>query len=112
MVKYELVYIVDARLSDGEKSELARMVADAVAKAGGKVVNAAVWFERQRMSFPLKKAWEGTYYLLNVEGDPAEMAKLRRDLQINERVLRFLIIRVEEPKLTRKAPKTPKVAKA
>jgi small subunit ribosomal protein S6 len=97
MNKYEFIYMVDARLSDGEKSEVAKLVADMIAKAGGKVVNSAVWFERQRMSFPIKKTWEATYYLLNLDGKPSEMAKLRRELQINEKVLRFLIIRVEQP---------------
>lgn len=94
MNKYELIYMVDARLSDGEKGEVAKFVADQVAKAGGKIVNSAVWFERQRMSFPIGKAWEATYYLLNVEGKATEMAKLRREFQISERILRFLIIRV------------------
>jgi small subunit ribosomal protein S6 len=97
MNKYEFIYMVDARLSEGEKSEVAKLVADMIVKAGGKVVNSAVWFERQRMSFPIKKTWEATYYLLNLDGKPSEMAKLRRELQINEKVLRFLIIRVEQP---------------
>jgi ribosomal protein S6 len=98
MNKYELIYIVDARLSDAEKGEIAKLVADMIAKAGGKIVNAAVWFERQKMSFPIGKVIEGTYYLLNVDGNPAEMAKLRREMQISERVLRFLIIKVEPAK--------------
>jgi small subunit ribosomal protein S6 len=98
MNKYELIYLVDGRLPDVEKTEIAKLVADMVAKAGGKVLNAAVWFEKQRMSFPLKKAWEATYYLLNVEGKATEMSRLRRDLQLNERVLRFLIIKVETKK--------------
>jgi ribosomal protein S6 len=98
MNKYELIYMVDARLSEGEKGEIAKLVADMIAKAGGKVLNSAVWFERQRMSFPIRKAWEATYYLLNVEGKASEMSKLRRELQISERILRFLIIRIETPK--------------
>ena len=98
MNKYELIYMVDARNSDAEKAEIAKLVADMIAKAGSKIENSAVWFEKQRMSFPINKVWEATYYLLNVEGKASEMAKLRRELQINERILRFLIIRVETPK--------------
>ncbi len=96
MNKYEMIYIVDSRLSDGDKGEVAKLVAEMIAKAGGKILNSAVWFERQRMSFPIRKVWEGTYYLLNIEGKATEMAKLRRELQISEKVLRFLIIRVEK----------------
>jgi small subunit ribosomal protein S6 len=97
MNKYEFIYMVDARLSEGEKGEAAKLVTDMITKAGGKVVNSAVWFERQRMSFPIGKAWEATYYLLNLDGKPSEMSKLRRELQINEKILRFLIIKVEQP---------------
>ena len=98
MSKYELVFILDARLSDGEKSEIAKQVADLVVKVGGNVVNSNVWIERQRMAFSIKKAWEGTYYLMNIELPRPETARFRREFQNNERVLRFLLIAVEEKK--------------
>ena len=66
MSKYEVVFIVDARLSDGEKKDVAKLVTDLIAKLGGKA-ESKVWLERQRMAFSIGKAWEGTYYLLNVE---------------------------------------------
>jgi small subunit ribosomal protein S6 len=93
MIKYEMVFVADARLSDGEKNELSRQVSDLIVKFGGKVNSLAVWMERQRFSFPMKKVVEGTYFLTNYEMPPDGAAKLRRDLQINEKVLRFLIIK-------------------
>ena len=92
MVKYELVFIVDGRASDAEKSDISKQVADLVAKCGGKVINLAVWIDKQRFTFPMKKVWEGTYYLANIEMIGPEVAKLRRELQLNERLLRFLIV--------------------
>ena len=35
MSKYEMVFILDARLSDGEKTEISKQVTDLVAKVGG-----------------------------------------------------------------------------
>ncbi|MBF0123678.1 MAG: 30S ribosomal protein S6 [Candidatus Omnitrophica bacterium] len=99
MSKYEMVFILDARLSDGEKTEISKQVTDLVAKVGGKVLNCAVWFERQKMAFALKKAWEGAYYLMNAELPGAEIARFRKELLINERVLRFLIVKQEELKV-------------
>ncbi len=96
MSKYEVVYILDARLSDGEKTEVGKQVADLVTKLGGKVVDSKVWIERQKMAFAIKKAWEGVYYLLNAEMPEGEVARLRRELQINERILRFLIVNANE----------------
>ena len=99
MNKYELVFIVDARLSDAEKSDVSKQVTDLVAKMEGKILNSSVWIERQRMAFPINKAAEGTYYLFNIEMKGAEVARFRRELLINERVMRFQIIRPEEQKV-------------
>lgn len=92
MNKYELVYIVDAHLAAEAKEEIGKQVADAVTKADGKVINSNVWFERQRMSFPIKKVQDASYYLVNWEGRENASVKLRQSLKLNERILRFLII--------------------
>ena len=96
MSKYEVIYILDSRLSDGEKTEVGKQVAELVNKLGGKVVDSKVWIERQRMAFAINKAWEGTYYLSIVEMPGSEEARFRRELQINERVLRFLLVTAAE----------------
>lgn len=95
MNKYEFVYIVDAHASQVVKDEIAKQVADAAAKAEVKTVNSQVWLEKHRMSFPIKKAVEGTYYLLNMEAKSAAINKMQSILKINEQILRFLTVRVE-----------------
>jgi small subunit ribosomal protein S6 len=91
-----MIFIVDARLSDGEKAEILKQVVELACKNGGKVLNSSVWIERQRIAFQLKKAWEGTYYLLNLEMKRDDIQRLRRELLINERVLRFLLVNADE----------------
>ena len=98
MNKYELVYIVDAHLAAEAKEEVGKQIADAVTKADGKVINSNVWFERPRMSFPIKKVQDGSYYLVNWEGRGNASVKLRQSLRLNERVLRFLIIAANSQK--------------
>ena len=93
MNKYELVYIVDAHASQSIKDDVAKQVTDAIVKSEAKLVNTQVWLERHRMSFPIGKIWEGTYYLLNVEGKGAAMTKLYSLLRINESILRYLTVR-------------------
>ena len=102
MSKYEMIFILDSRLSDAEKGEVSKQVSDLVVKMEGNVVSSVVWIERQRMAFPINKAPEGTYYLLNIEMNGSAVARLRRELLINERVLRFLIIKPEEQKVSAK----------
>ena len=95
MDKYELVYIVDAHAPQNIKDEIAKQVADSLAKIEIKVLNSQMWLDRHKMSFPIQKIWEGTYYLLNLEAKSSNVAKLQNILRINEQILRFLTVKAE-----------------
>ena len=95
MNTYELVYIVDAHAPQTTKDEIAKQVADALAKSEIKLCQSKMWLDRHKMSFPIKKIIEGTYYLLNLEAKSSALAKLHGSLRLNEQILRFLTIRVE-----------------
>ena len=92
MDKYELVYVIDAHAPQGTKDEIGKQVGDAAAKSSIKVINSQVWLERHRMSFPIGKVMEGTYYLLNIEAPTASVNKMQALLKLNEQILRFLTI--------------------
>ena len=98
MNKYELVYIVDAHAAQGTKDEIAKQVADALAKSEIKLVNSQMWLDRHKMSFPIQKIAEGTYYLVNLEAKTSSIAKLQTLLRLNEQILRFLTVRADAPK--------------
>jgi small subunit ribosomal protein S6 len=95
MNKYELVYIVDAHASQSSKDEVAKQVADAVTKSEVKMVNSQIWLDKHKMSFPINKIWEGTYYMLNLEAKSPAINRLQSLLKLNEQILRFLTIRQE-----------------
>jgi len=95
--KYELMIIVDARLSQDDKNAVFKEAVDTVAKNGGKIINSQVWLEKHRLTFDIKKCKEGTYYLINYEADGSVNEKARATLRINERVLRY-VIEKQEPK--------------
>ena len=95
MNRYELVYIVDAHAPQAARDEITKQVTEAASKSDVKVINSQVWLERHRMSFPIKKVWEGTYYLLNIEAPMAAVNKMQEFLRLNEQILRFLAIRQE-----------------
>ena len=99
MNKYELVYIIDAHAPQGTKDEIAKQVADSLAKTEIKVVNTQLWLDRHKMSFPIQKIGEGTYYLLSLEAKSSSVAKLQSILRINEQILRFLTVKVDAQKV-------------
>ncbi len=93
--KYELMIIVDARLTNEERESVWKEVMEIVNKGGGKVVNSRVWLERHKLAFSIKKCREGTYYLINMEGPGTLVEKIRSLLKNYEKVLRFSVIYVE-----------------
>ena len=95
MNKYELVVILNANLSQEEKDEILRQVTDSIVKGEGKIINNKVWLERQKMTYRIKKCIEGTYYLINFEAEGSVTAKIRQLIRLNEKILRFLIVKAE-----------------
>jgi len=91
MNKYEAMFIVKPTLSEDERKELFTQLADAVTKNNGSVEKAALWAERRKLWFPLRKFSEGVYYLVNFTADGTAVAKLRQTYKLNENVLRVLI---------------------
>jgi small subunit ribosomal protein S6 len=99
MNKYELVYIVDAHAPQGTKDDIAKQVVDSLAKSEIKVTNNQLWLDRHKMSFPIRKIVEGTYYLLNLEAKSSSITKLQGILRLNEQILRFMTIRADAKKV-------------
>src|SRR5476649_1363588 len=97
MNKYELVYIVDAHAPQSTKDEIAKQVSDSLAKTEVKLINSQMWLDRHKMSFPIQKIGEGTYYLLSLEAKSSSIAKLQSILRINEQILRFMAVRADAP---------------
>ena len=96
MRKYELVSIIDASLAQEEKETINKEATEAITKSGGKVINSKVWLEKQKFTFRIKKVNEGTYYLTNFEMGDFAMSDIQQRLRLNERILRFTIIRTED----------------
>jgi len=94
MNKYEAMFIVKPDLSEEEKKSLFNQISDTVAKNQGTVDSAAVWAERKKLLFPLKRNLEGMYYLMNFSIGPSAITDIRRAYKLNENILRVLITAV------------------
>ena len=101
--KYELVVIVDAKLSAEEKKNIAKESSDVVSKAGGKIINVQLWLEKHKFTFRIRKYDEGSYYLISFENDGSMIEKIKAALKLNEKIIRFVIIQVESAALAEAA---------
>jgi len=70
------------------------VVTDTLAKYGGRVRTARRWDER-RLAFSIRGRRRGTYLLAYYELEAAGIPAMRRDLDLSERVLRYLIMRAD-----------------
>lgn len=95
MKKYEAMFIVRPDLSEDDKKSLFSQINDIVVKNNGDVSTAAVWAEKRKLFFPLKKFREGTYYLMNFTAPPLSITSLNHAYKLNENILRVLIEKIE-----------------
>ena len=110
MNQYEIMYIIDATLEDSARNELINRFSDLVKKNGGEIDRVDEWGKR-RLAYAINYKTEGYYVLMYVKA-PAEMPKeLERNFQINDNVLRYLVIRYEGELPAKREPLKPYVAR-
>jgi small subunit ribosomal protein S6 len=95
MPLYENVFIARQDISGAQVDALADTFTQLVADNGGEVKKREYWGLRNLM-YRMRKNRKGHYVLLNLSAPPAAVAELERTMRINEDVIRYLTIRVDE----------------
>ena len=95
MSKYEAMFIVKPDLPEKEREALFGQISDTVTKRDGSVLSADVWAEKRKLSYPVEKHQQGTYYLMSFEINPLSIQDIRHTYKMNEDILRVLITGVE-----------------
>jgi len=91
---YELVYIVNPKVSDEDLPSVLNRVSEFVVKIGGSVIEVVQW-GRKRLAYPIKKFGEGNYVFAKIEMKPAATKELEASLKLSNEVIRHLLIRSE-----------------
>mgnify|MGYP001594447376 FL=1 len=94
MQTYELTLVLNAALEKPALEKLLAKIKKLVTETGGKVVKEEEWGKRI-LAYPLKKQTEGLYYCLDLGLEKKEAQAINNKLQMEENVLRFLIVRKE-----------------
>src|SRR5487761_103147 len=92
---YETIFIARQDVSSAQVEALTDTLANLVTEHGGKVTKREYWGLRN-LAYRIKKNRKGHYVLFNLEAPPAAVNELERNMRINEDVLRYLTIRVDE----------------
>lgn len=110
MNRYEMIYIVDTGLEEAARKELIEKVSALIANNGGEIEKVDETWGKRRLAYAIDYKTEGWYVLVTFKA-PAELPReLERNLQINENVLRYLVVKLVEkrssvkPRANRPAP--------
>src|SRR5213593_3116946 len=95
MPLYENVFIARQDISGAQAEALADGFVQLIADQGGEVKKREYWGLRN-LAYRMNKNRKGHYVLFNIDGPPAAVAELERTMRINEDVLRYMTLRVDE----------------
>ena len=95
MPYYESVFIARQDISPTQVDGLADAFEKIIIDAGGSIARRENWGLRT-MAYKINKNRKGHYVLLNMEAPATALHEMERQMRINEDVLRYLSIRVDE----------------
>jgi len=95
MPLYEHVFLVRQDASPQQVEELTTQITGVIEGLGGKVTKTENWGVRS-LTYRMNKNRKAHFVLLNIDGPAAVVSEVERQERINEDVIRYLTVRVEE----------------
>ncbi len=95
MAYYESVLVFRQDLTESQVKEKAAKFTEIIKELGGDVKSTEFW-GLKNLAYIIRKNRKAHYVLLNIELDGAQITELERRSRIDEDVIRFLNVRVDE----------------
>ena len=95
MPLYEHVFLSRQDASPQQVEELTAQFKGVIEQLGGKVTKVEQWGVKS-LSYRLRKNRKAHFTLLNIDTPPAAINEIERQERLNEEVLRYITVRVEE----------------
>ena len=95
MPLYEHVYLARQDVSAQQVEDLTKQFTTVIEGLGGKVTKNEYWGVKS-LNFRIRKNRKAHFTLLNFDAPPAALTEVERQQRINEDVLRYLTVRVDE----------------
>ncbi len=91
---YELTFIISPEVADDAIDPIVNNITQYITGKGGTIVEVARW-GRKKLAYPIKHVMEGNYVLIKFKLDPAANKELETNLKISEKIIRYLLIKVD-----------------
>ncbi|HEU4792706.1 MAG TPA: 30S ribosomal protein S6 [Nitrolancea sp.] len=95
---YEMMVLIRPTVTDEALTEEVERISSVVTEAGGAVTNVkreSPW-GRRRLAYQIQDARDATYVLYHFTTEPSLLEEIERDLKLDDRIIRYLLIRQDE----------------
>ncbi|HEX8191072.1 MAG TPA: 30S ribosomal protein S6 [Pyrinomonadaceae bacterium] len=92
---YEVIFIVDPDTQEDDMTKLTQNLSGVITDQGGVVTRNEV-LGRRHLAYRIGRKNEGVYVLFEVEGTGGEIAELERRMRVNDAIMRYMTVRVDE----------------
>src|ERR671916_636294 len=89
------MFIVDADATEDDITRLNETLQQIITDQGGTITKVEV-MGRRHLAYPIGRKSEGHYVLFEVDGSGSEIAELERRMRVNDQVIRYITVRVDE----------------
>lgn len=95
MSKYELTFVVNAKIEDDERAAVVDKCKALIERFGGTITNVDEWGKR-RLAYEIQKMKEGFYYVIQFDAPTSAPAEIESRIRIMDNVMRYLVVKREE----------------
>lgn len=99
MARYETVFIMTPVLSEEQTKEAVAKYRDYLKEKGAKIIFEDNWGLR-KLAYPIQKKSTGFYHLIEFEAEGSVILPLEVEFKRDERILRFLTMKMEKHAVT------------
>jgi small subunit ribosomal protein S6 len=92
---YELIVIISPEVPEEEIPTNIDKIGEFITSKGGSITQVDRWGKR-RLAYPINHFKEGSYVLTKFKIEPAMTAELEVNLRISEKILRHMLVRLDE----------------
>ena len=95
MALYEHVFLARQDLSQAQVDTLAATATEIVEAGNGKVTKTETWGLKS-LAYKIERNRKAHFVMINIDAPGAVVAELERQTRINEDIIRYMTVRVEE----------------
>ncbi len=93
--QYETVFIATPVLSESQMKEAVSKFKKVITDNKGKIIHEEAW-GLKKLAYPIQKKSTGFYHLIEFRAEPESIAKLETEYRRDERIIRFLTMKMEK----------------